>query len=103
MAPGARLRAFRRLKSFHFHCQAQDLLQIALDAEPERWHSAAAGRASARLDHLQNEILLLAEMDHPGVMRMVDYYEDVDCVHIVTEKYTSGGLGGGVSEVNSIV
>ena len=34
MAPGARLRAFRRLRSFHFHCQAQDLLQIALDAEP---------------------------------------------------------------------
>ena len=34
MAPGARLSSFRRLRSFHFHCQAQDLLQIALDAEP---------------------------------------------------------------------
>ena len=33
---------------------------LALDAEPERWHSAAAGRASARLDHLQVDAVLEA-------------------------------------------
>ena len=34
---------------------------LALDAEPERWHSAAAGRASARLDHLQVDAVLEAK------------------------------------------
>ena len=33
---------------------------LALDAEPEQWHSAAAGRASARLDHLQVDAVLEA-------------------------------------------
>lgn len=46
----------------------------------------------ARLDHLQNEIELLSEMDHRGVIRMVDCYEDLDYVHIVTEKYEGGEL-----------
>jgi len=46
----------------------------------------------SRLDHLQNEILLLSEMNHRGIMKMVDCYEDVDYVHIVTEKIGGGEL-----------
>lgn len=45
-----------------------------------------------RVDHLQNEILLLSEMNHHGIMKMVDCYEDAECVHIITEKYSGGEL-----------
>mmetsp|Transcript_8103 Transcript_8103/g.17604 ORF Transcript_8103/g.17604 Transcript_8103/m.17604 type:complete len:445 (+) Transcript_8103:174-1508(+) len=45
-----------------------------------------------RIDHLQNEILLLSEINHRGIMKMVDCYEDAECVHIVTEKYSGGEL-----------
>lgn len=45
-----------------------------------------------RLDHIQREIQLLRSIDHSGVMKMVDCYEDDDYVHIVTERYTGGEL-----------
>lgn len=45
-----------------------------------------------RLDHLQREVDLLSEMNHDGIMKMVDCYEDAKHVHIVTEKYTGGEL-----------
>lgn len=45
-----------------------------------------------RLDHLQREIHLLANMNHDGIMKMVDCYEDAEYVHIITEKYTGGEL-----------
>eukprot|EP00581_Thalassiosira_minuscula_P010236 CAMPEP_0183711232 /NCGR_PEP_ID=MMETSP0737-20130205/6792_1 /TAXON_ID=385413 /ORGANISM="Thalassiosira miniscula, Strain CCMP1093" /LENGTH=506 /DNA_ID=CAMNT_0025939701 /DNA_START=254 /DNA_END=1776 /DNA_ORIENTATION=+ len=45
-----------------------------------------------RLDHLQNEIRLLKSIDHEGILNMVDYYEDADYVHIITEKYSGGDL-----------
>ena len=45
-----------------------------------------------RLDHLQREVELLSEMEHDGIMCLVDIYEDVDFVHIITEKYTGGEL-----------
>mmetsp|Transcript_28514 Transcript_28514/g.48525 ORF Transcript_28514/g.48525 Transcript_28514/m.48525 type:complete len:407 (-) Transcript_28514:394-1614(-) len=45
-----------------------------------------------RLDHLQNEIRLLSEMDHDGIIKMVDCYEDADYLHIITEKCTGGEL-----------
>jgi len=45
-----------------------------------------------RPDHLRREVSLLRAVDHPGIMKMVDCYEDSDYVHIVTEKYTGGEL-----------
>eukprot|EP00581_Thalassiosira_minuscula_P029517 CAMPEP_0183769204 /NCGR_PEP_ID=MMETSP0739-20130205/20867_1 /TAXON_ID=385413 /ORGANISM="Thalassiosira miniscula, Strain CCMP1093" /LENGTH=347 /DNA_ID=CAMNT_0026008731 /DNA_START=78 /DNA_END=1121 /DNA_ORIENTATION=- len=45
-----------------------------------------------RLDHLQREIYLLASMDHHAIMRMVDCYEDMEYVHIITERCTGGEL-----------
>lgn len=45
-----------------------------------------------RLDHLQREIYLLANVNHHSIMKMVDCYEDVQFVHIITEKYTGGEL-----------
>jgi len=44
------------------------------------------------LHHIQQEIQLLRSIDHPGIMKMIDCYEDADYVHIVTEKYTGGEL-----------
>ena len=45
-----------------------------------------------RLDHLQREIYLLANINHDHIMKMVDCYEDAECVHLITEKYTGGEL-----------
>ncbi|KAL9182720.1 hypothetical protein ACHAXT_003999 [Thalassiosira profunda] len=49
-------------------------------------------RKASRLDHVQREIELLESIDHPGIMKMVDCYEDADYVHIVSERYTGGEL-----------
>lgn len=45
-----------------------------------------------RLDHLRREVDLLASVDHPSVMRLINCYEDMNYVHIVTEKYSGGEL-----------
>mmetsp|Transcript_9571 Transcript_9571/g.21581 ORF Transcript_9571/g.21581 Transcript_9571/m.21581 type:complete len:370 (-) Transcript_9571:67-1176(-) len=45
-----------------------------------------------RLDHLQREVHLLANVKHHGIMKMVDCYEDAEYVHIITEKYSGGEL-----------
>jgi len=45
-----------------------------------------------RLDHLQREVYLLANLKHDGVIKMVDCYEDAEYVHIITKKYTGGEL-----------
>ncbi|KAL7460717.1 hypothetical protein ACHAXS_001164, partial [Conticribra weissflogii] len=46
----------------------------------------------ARPDHLCREVSLLKKLDHGNVMKMVNYYEDEDYIHIVTEKYSGGEL-----------
>lgn len=43
-----------------------------------------------RLDHLEREVSLLREVNHPSIIKMVNCYEDSDHVHIVTEKYSGG-------------
>ncbi len=45
-----------------------------------------------RLDHLRREVDLLASVDHSSVIRLVNCYEDMNYVHIVTEKYSGGEL-----------
>ena len=45
-----------------------------------------------RFDHLRREVSLLSNIDHHGVMKMVDCYEDEKYVHIVSEKYSGGEL-----------
>lgn len=52
----------------------------------------------ACLDNLQRELFLLTKVEHPSVMKMVDYYEDADCLHIVTEIYTGGELFDKIKE-----
>ncbi len=45
-----------------------------------------------RLDHLQREVYLLSKINHTGLMKMVDLFEDVEHVHIITEIYSGGEL-----------
>ena len=45
-----------------------------------------------RSDHVQREIDILRAVDHPSITKLVDTFEDSDCVHIITEKYTGGEL-----------
>lgn len=46
-----------------------------------------------RLDHLRREIYLLTQVSHhPYILQLVDYHEDEDHVHIITDKYTGGEL-----------
>ena len=46
----------------------------------------------SRHDHIQREVDLLRSVDHPNIMKMVDCFEDIDYVHIVTEMCTGGEL-----------
>eukprot|EP00986_Skeletonema_menzelii_P019233 scaffold27251_cov177-Skeletonema_menzelii.AAC.4 len=45
-----------------------------------------------RLDHLRREVDLLASVEHSAVMRSVNVYEDMNYVHIVTQKCSGGEL-----------
>ena len=45
-----------------------------------------------RLDHLKREVSFLLKINHSGIMKTVDCYEDEDYVHIVTERYSGGEL-----------
>ena len=46
-----------------------------------------------RLDHLRREIYLLTLVtDHPNIIKIVDYHEDSEYVHIVSDKYCGGEL-----------
>mmetsp|Transcript_34427 Transcript_34427/g.58379 ORF Transcript_34427/g.58379 Transcript_34427/m.58379 type:complete len:369 (+) Transcript_34427:304-1410(+) len=51
-----------------------------------------------RMDHLRREVYLLHKIDHHGIMKMIDCYEDGNFVHIVTERYTGGELFDKISE-----
>lgn len=55
-----------------------------------------------RLDHLKREVYLLSKMDHTSVMKMVDCYEDVRFVHIVTERCTGGELFDKIADNTSV-
>ena len=54
-----------------------------------------------RLDHLRREVYLLYKMDHEGIMKMIDCYEDPKYVHIITERCTGGELFDKISELTT--
>eukprot|EP00581_Thalassiosira_minuscula_P007202 CAMPEP_0183706574 /NCGR_PEP_ID=MMETSP0737-20130205/3347_1 /TAXON_ID=385413 /ORGANISM="Thalassiosira miniscula, Strain CCMP1093" /LENGTH=324 /DNA_ID=CAMNT_0025933999 /DNA_START=126 /DNA_END=1100 /DNA_ORIENTATION=+ len=58
----------------------------------EKYAVKTIDKSKAHIVDIQKEIQLLQSIDHPGLMRMVDCYEDADYVHIVTERYTGGEL-----------
>jgi len=37
-------------------------------------------------DHLIREVELLKEINHPNIIKLIDIYEDIDYLHIVTER-----------------
>lgn len=45
-----------------------------------------------RRDHLRREVALLRAVDHPGILKMRDCYEDAAFVHIVTDRCAGGEL-----------
>ena len=45
-----------------------------------------------RLEYLQREVHMLSIVDHENIIKMVDCYEDLQYVHIVTENCTGGEL-----------
>ncbi|CAM9421813.1 unnamed protein product [Chrysoparadoxa australica] len=45
-----------------------------------------------RLELLVREINILKTVDHPGIIKLVDVYEDDACLHLVTELCTGGEL-----------
>lgn len=44
------------------------------------------------LEYLQREVHMLSKVDHENVIKMVDCYEDLQYVHMVTENCTGGDL-----------
>jgi len=60
-----------------------------------RQYAVKTVRKSAPTVHpegLAREIALLRGMDHPGIVRLRDVYEDAGCVHLVTDLCTGGEL-----------
>merc|ERR1740121_206888 len=55
-------------------------------------------KSKARVDQLQQEVDLLWELRHPGIMRAVEVCEDARELHIVTERYTGGELFDRITE-----
>ena len=55
-------------------------------------------RKISRIDHIRREVYFLYQMKHHGIMKMVDCYEDLNYVHIITEKYTGGELFDKISD-----
>ena len=43
-------------------------------------------------DLILREVQTLSIVDHPNIIKMIDYYEDINSVHIVTELYNWGDL-----------
>jgi calcium-dependent protein kinase len=43
-------------------------------------------------DLILHEVQTLSTVDHPNIIKMIDYYEDINSVHIVTELYSGGDL-----------
>ena len=41
---------------------------------------------------VDNEISILSKINHLYIVKMIDCFEDLDFVHIITEKYTGGDL-----------
>mmetsp|Transcript_29662 Transcript_29662/g.59619 ORF Transcript_29662/g.59619 Transcript_29662/m.59619 type:complete len:450 (+) Transcript_29662:126-1475(+) len=52
--------------------------------------------------HIQREIHLLTKLtSHPHILKLVDFHEDKDHVHIITERYTGGELFDVIGEHTS--
>ena len=43
-------------------------------------------------DLILREVQLLRIIDHPNIIKMIDHYEDVNFLHIITELYNGGDL-----------
>lgn len=55
-------------------------------------------RKISRIDHIRREVYFLYRMKHHGIMKMIDCYEDLNYVHIITEKCTGGELFDRISD-----
>jgi hypothetical protein len=44
------------------------------------------------LGYMEREVQMLSKMNHGNIIKMIDCYEDIDYVHIVTEQCTGGEL-----------
>jgi eukaryotic-like serine/threonine-protein kinase len=60
---------------------------------PERW---------VLLDHLRNEATLVAELDHPNIVRVFDFEDDLDDPYLVTEFIQGDSLHKLIQEEGSI-
>lgn len=49
-------------------------------------------KSQTSIDCVNREIQLLSNIDHPNILKTVNFFEDVDDVHIITEMYTGGEL-----------
>ena len=49
-------------------------------------------KTKASSHHILREVHTLSTVNHPNIIKMIDHYEDVDFVHIITEVYNGGDL-----------
>jgi len=49
-------------------------------------------QSNADITALHDEVQILLEIHHPHVMKLIDFYEDAKCYHLVTELISGGEL-----------
>ena len=60
--------------------------------------SVAKGASSVPMHQLEAEIRIIAQLDHPNVIRMYEYFEDDSHVHLIMENCRSGDLLGRIKQ-----
>ena len=60
--------------------------------------SIAKGSVSIPASQLETEIRIIAELDHPNVVRMFEYFEDDNHVHLILENCRNGDLLGMIKD-----
>jgi len=65
-----------------------------MNKETKEWFAIKSIRKNKVKDpsELKAEVEILADVDHPNIISLVDIYEDSKCVHIITELCAGGEL-----------
>lgn len=61
--------------------------EIFLPKDEEKWSNIVIKKVSKKFrDFGKREAIFLSDIDHPNILKLIDYYEHRSCVYIVLEK-----------------
>lgn len=70
------------------------VVRKCMDRKTREWYAIKSIRKSkvGKIEVLRREVGLLREVSHPNIIKLVDVYEDVKYLHLITELCTGGEL-----------